>query len=234
MAAFADARGDRPLHMLINNAGIMACPLAYTADDLEMQVGTNHFGHFLLSLGLARSLMNAAEEGQGSRVVSVSSGGHRRSPVHFDDPNYRHRPYDKWEAYGQSKTANCAVRGRPSTSGSRTWGVTANAVMPGAILTPLQRHLPREEMVALAVGSTRRASRSPRVSKTPRAGASSTSVWAATGEELEGIGGLYLENLAQAEIAKPGDRTGVMAYALDPEAAERLWLLSEETTGVSL
>jgi NAD(P)-dependent dehydrogenase (short-subunit alcohol dehydrogenase family) len=226
--AFTQAWGGRPLHMLINNAGVMACPQSYTADDLEMQIGTNHFGHFALGVGLAKALMNGAEAGRTARLVSLSSIGHLRSPMNFEDPHYRAREYEKWGAYGQSKTANSLFAvGFHKRFKDR--GVTANAVMPGGIMTPLQRHLPREEMIAmgwmdengvLATGF-----------KTPSQGAS-TSVWAATGDELEGVGGLYLENLAEAETYVPGNRFGVAPYALDPEAADRLWDLSEETTGV--
>ncbi|MGH6911156.1 MAG: oxidoreductase [Phenylobacterium sp.] len=226
--AFTAAWGGKPLHMLINNAGVMACPQAYTADDLEMQIGTNHFGHFALGVGLAQALMNGAEAGKTARLVSLSSIGHLRGGVDFDDPNYRNRPYEKWQAYGQSKTAN-SLFGVGFHRRFKDRGVTANAVMPGGIMTPLQRHLPREEMIAmgwmneegvLAVGF-----------KTPAQGAS-TSIWAATGEELEGVGGLYLENLAEAETYVAGNRFGVAPHALDPEAADRLWTLSEETTGV--
>jgi NAD(P)-dependent dehydrogenase (short-subunit alcohol dehydrogenase family) len=226
--AFTAAWGGRPLHMLINNAGVMACPQSYTADGLEMQLGTNHFGHFALGVGLAKALMNGAEPGRTARLVSLSSIGHLRSPMNFEDPHYRNREYDKWAAYGQSKTAN-ALFAVGFHKRFKARGVTANAVMPGGIMTPLQRHLPREEMIAmgwmdengvLATGF-----------KTPAQGAS-TSVWAATGDELEGVGGLYLENLAEAEAYVPGNRFGVAPYALDPEAADRLWALSEETTGV--
>jgi NAD(P)-dependent dehydrogenase (short-subunit alcohol dehydrogenase family) len=230
VAAFALAWGDRPLNLLINNAGVMACPLAYTADDLEMQLGTNHFGHFALGVGLARALMNGAQDGRTSRLVSLSSIGHVRSAMNFDDPNYRSRPYDKWAAYGQSKTAN-ALFAVGFHKRFKDLGVTANSVMPGGILTPLQRHLPREEQMAMgwidADGKLL-----AKGFKTPAQGAS-TSVWAAVGEELEGVGGLYLENLAQAP-PYDGGRVGVAPHALDPEAAERLWALSEETTGVKL
>lgn len=230
VAAFAAAWGDRPLNMLINNAGVMACPLSYTADDLEMQLGTNHFGHFALGVGLARALMNAAEEGRGARLVSLSSIGHLRSALNFEDPHYRSRPYDKWQAYGQSKTAN-SLFALGFTERFKDLGVTANAVMPGGIMTPLQRHLPREEMIAM--GWMNEEGVVTQGFKTPAQGAS-TSVWAAVGDELEGVGGLYLENLAQAGPYVPGNRFGVAPHALDAEAAERLWALSEETTGVSL
>lgn len=230
VAAFAQAWGDKPLNILINNAGVMACPLSYTADDLEMQIGTNHFGHFLLSVGLARALMNGAEAGHSARVVSLSSIGHLRSAIDFDDPHYRSRPYDKWQAYGQSKTAN-ALFAVGFDKRFRDLGVRANSVMPGGIMTPLQRHLPREEMIAM--GWMNEAGVIMEGFKTPAQGAS-TSVWAAVGDELEGVGGVYLENLAQAEPYQPGNRFGVAPHALDPDAAERLWALSEETTGVKL
>lgn len=230
VAAFTRAWGDKPLNMLINNAGVMACPLTYTTDDLEMQLGTNHFGHFALGVGLARALMNGAADGHGARLVSLSSIGHLRGGIEFDDPHYRSRPYDKWQAYGQSKTAN-ALFAVGFTKRFSEHGVTANSVMPGGIMTPLQRHLPREEMIAM--GWMNEEGVVTQGFKTPAQGAS-TSVWAAIGDELEGVGGLYLENLAQAEPYQPGNRFGVAAHALDPQAAERLWALSEETTGVKL
>jgi len=227
--AFAERWGDRPLNILINNAGVMACPLAYTEDGLEMQIGTNHFGHFLLSVLLAPNLIAGAKRfGRTSRLVSLSSIGHRRGPVNFDDPHYRHRPYDKWESYGQAKTAN-ALFAVGFNKRFKDQGVTANAVMPGGIMTPLQRHLPLEEQKALGWidddGKVRDGF------KTPAQGAS-TSVWAAVGDELEGVGGLYLEDLAQAAPwSKDNPWAGVMPHALDPETAERLWALSVETTG---
>ncbi|WP_333585393.1 oxidoreductase [Phenylobacterium sp.] len=231
VAAFVDAWGERPLDVLINNAGVMACPLDYTSDDLEMQIGVNHFGHFLLSLGLARALMNAAEEDRAARVVALSSIGHRRSPIHFDDIHYRQRPYDKWEAYGQSKTAN-ALFAVGFDARFAEHGVNANAVMPGGIMTPLQRHLTQDEMSALgwidAEGKVREGF------KTPEQGAS-TSVWAAVADELEGEGGLYLEDCSVALPWTPEKpHQGVMDHAQDPEAADRLWTISEQTVGASL
>jgi NAD(P)-dependent dehydrogenase (short-subunit alcohol dehydrogenase family) len=231
VASFASAWGDRPLNILINNAGVMACPQSYTAQDLEMQVGTNHFGHFLLSVLLARSLMNGADEGRGSRLVSLSSIGHRRGGVVFDDIHYRNRPYDKWESYGQAKTAN-ALFAVGFHDRFADLGITANAVMPGGIRTPLQRHLTDVEMRAF--GWIDEQGRVNERFKSPEQGAA-TSVWAALAPELEGVGGLYLENCNQAVAwteANPFE--GVMPHALDPEAAERLWAVSEETTGVRL
>jgi NAD(P)-dependent dehydrogenase (short-subunit alcohol dehydrogenase family) len=227
--AFAERWGERPLNLLINNAGVMACPLAYTEDGLEMQIGTNHFGHFLLSVLLAQNLVAGAKSsGKTSRLVSLSSIGHRRSPVNFDDPNFRDRPYDKWESYGQAKTAN-ALFAVGFNKRFKDQGVTANAVMPGGIMTPLQRHLPLDEQKAL--GWIDDAGKVRDGFKTPQQGAS-TSVWAAVGDELEGVGGLYLEDLAQAKPwTKEAGWSGVMPYALDPEQAERLWALSVKTTG---
>lgn len=227
---FAARWGARPLHLLINNAGVMACPLQRTADGLEMQIGTNHFGHFLLGVLLAPALeLGARARGRPSRLVSLSSIGHRRSGIHWDDPNYLARPYDKWEAYGQAKTANALFAvGFERRYGQR--GIHANAVMPGGIMTPLQRHMTREEMVAMgwidaATGQLRDGF------KTPEQGAS-TSVWAALGAELEGRGGLYLEDCQQAlPWSKESPWQGVLPHALDPEAAERLWALSAQTVG---
>ncbi len=226
--AFTAAWGGKPLNMLINNAGVMACPQTYTIDDLEMQIGTNHFGHFALGVGLAQALMNGAAPGRSARLVSLSSIGHVRSAMDFDDPNYRARAYDKWGAYGQSKTAN-ALFAVGFHKRFKDRGVAANSVMPGGIMTPLQRHLPREEQIAM--GWISEDGVIAQGFKTPAQGAS-TSVWAAVGDELEGVGGLYLENLAEAEAYQPGNRFGVAPHALDPEAAEKLWALSEETTGV--
>ena len=227
--AFAERWGDRPLNILINNAGVMACPLAYTEDGLEMQIGTNHFGHFLLSVLLAPNLVAGAKaSGKTSRLVSLSSIGHRRAPMNFDDPHFRTHPYEKWESYGQAKTAN-ALFAVGFDKRFKDQGVRANAVMPGGIFTPLQRHLPIEEQKAMGWLDD---DGKPRAGfKTPEQGAS-TSVWAAVGDELEGQGGLYLEDLAQAvPWSQDHPWAGVMPHALDPEAAERLWALSVETTG---
>ncbi len=227
--AFAEAWGERPLAILVNNAGVMACPLTYTADDLEMQIGANHFGHYLLSVLLAPALIAGAERrGRPSRVVALSSIGHRRSAVHFDDPHYRRRPYDKWEAYGQSKSAN-ALFAVAFHDRFKDLGVTANSVMPGGIMTPLQRHLTREEMIGF--GWMDESGQVNSRFKSPEQGAA-TSVWAALGPELEGVGGLYLEDCAEAlPWSRETPFAGVMPHALDPESAERLWALSEATTG---
>lgn len=228
--AFADRWAATPLHILINNAAVMACPLDRTKDGFEMQIGTNHFGHFLLGTLLAPALVAGAQgAGNASRLVSLSSIGHRRSGINWEDPHYTTRAYDKWESYGQAKTAN-ALFAVGFHQRFKDQGVTANAVMPGGIMTPLQRHLPHEEMVALgwideATGKIRDGF------KTTEQGAS-TSVWAAVGPELEGVGGLYLEDCAQAGLwTKEVPWVGVMPHALDPADADRLWTLSEKTVG---
>lgn len=214
-----------PLHILINNAGVMASPLMHTAQGYEMQIGANHLGHFLLATLLAPSLEAGAKAGRPARVVSLSSIGHRRSDIRWDDPHFRNGDYDKWVSYGQSKTAN-ALFAVGATQKWKDRGILANAVMPGGILTPLQRHLTKEEQIGFG-WIDENGTPNPRM-KTPEEGAS-TSVWAAVGPELEGVGGLYLENCAQA---KPWSQDepweGVMPHALDPAGAERLWAWSEK------
>src|SRR5207249_1359400 len=160
------------------NAGVMACPLSYTQNGFESQFGTNHLGHFLLTVLLMDALKAAAP----ARVVSLSSSGHRRSDIHFEDINYRQRTYDKWEAYGQSKTAN-ALFAVGVTAHGIAHGVTANAVMPGAIMTGLQKHLPAEEMREM--GWMNEKDELNPVFKTLEQGAS-TSIWAAVAPELDG------------------------------------------------
>lgn len=227
--AFGARWGERPLNILINNAAVMACPLDHTKDGLEMQIGTNHFGHFLLSLLLAPALIAGAKaSGKTSRLVALSSIGHVRSDIRWDDPHFRQGDYEKWASYGQAKTAN-SLFAVGFNSRFKDQGVTANAVMPGGILTPLQRHLPIEEQRAM--GWLDENDNAVKGFKTTEQGAS-TSVWAAVGPELEGIGGLYLEDCAQAlPWSKENPRGGVMPHALDRESAERLWAMSVETTG---
>jgi NAD(P)-dependent dehydrogenase (short-subunit alcohol dehydrogenase family) len=203
-----------PLHILVNNAGVMASPEAHTDDGWESQFATNHLGHFALALGLHPALAAA----DGARIVAVSSSGHLWSPVVFDDINFRFRPYDPLLAYGQSKTANVLFAAEASTRWSES-GISANALNPGAIQTNLQRH----------VGGTVRTP--PELQKTPQQGAA-TSVLLAASPLLEGIGGRYFADCNEATLvdhrpdgfAKPG--TAVAPYALDPDNARRLWELS--------
>ncbi|GIJ65481.1 SDR family NAD(P)-dependent oxidoreductase [Virgisporangium ochraceum] len=223
VAAFT-ASWDGPLHLLVNNAGVMAAPLTRTPEGWELQFATNHLGHFGLTAGLHRALaQGAAETGRGSRVVSVSSAGHLRSPVDFDDPHFERRGYEPWTAYGQSKTANILF----AVELTRRWqadGVTANALHPGGIRTNLQRHVSEADLDAI-----RRSVGAASFSwKSVEQGAA-TSVLLATSPLLEGVGGRYFEDCNEAGPNRPGERTGVAAYALDPEAARRLWTVSEES-----
>jgi NAD(P)-dependent dehydrogenase (short-subunit alcohol dehydrogenase family) len=194
------------LHVLVNNAGVMAMPEEHTAEGWEMQFATNHLGHFALALGLHDAL---AATGSG-RIVSVSSSAHMLSPVVFDDIHFAFRPYDKWLAYGQSKTANVLF----AVGATARWaddGITANALMPGAIATNLQRH----------VGGLRTP---PELQKTAEEGAA-TSVLLATSPLLEDIGGRYFADCNEAGLVtrRTKDMSGVAPYALDRGNADRLW-----------
>ena len=214
------ASWDGPLDVLVNNAGVMACPLARTPEGWELQFATNHLGHFALANGLHRALAQAGK----ARIVSVSSSGHLRSPVVFEDIHFRQREYDPWLAYGQSKTANILF----AVEATKRWagdGITVNALMPGGIRTNLQRYVTDEELNRLRA----QISSSEDVRwKTPEQGAA-TSVLVATSPLLEGIGGRYFEDCNEASLNQPGSRRGVAAYALDPDAAARLWQVSLDT-----
>ncbi|PVZ08502.1 SDR family NAD(P)-dependent oxidoreductase [Actinomycetospora cinnamomea] len=230
VAAFADRflASDRAIDMMIDNAGIMATPETRVGPGWEAQFATNHLGHF----ALVNRLWPAIARGRDARVVSVSSRGHHRSPVRFDDLDWRAEPYDKWAAYGQSKTANILFALHLDTLAA-PHGVRAFSLHPGGILTPLQRHLPREEMVALGWIDDE-GNPTPEAAagfKTPGAGAA-TEVWAATSPQLAGRGGLYLEDCEVAGPAEEAGAQGVRPYAVDPDAAARLWAVSAERTGV--
>ena len=215
---------DQPLHILINNAALMACPLTRSPNGYEAQFATNHLGHFLLTGRLIPQLKAAAP----ARVVALSSVGHRLSPIHFDDIHFTQRKYDKWLAYGQAKTAN-ALFALELNRRLSPFGITANAVHPGGIMTGLQQHLTQEEMTAM--GWFDKDGHPHPIFKTI-AGGASTSVWAATTPELEGKGGLYLEDCNEAEPATPEKRTGgYQPYIRDEAAAARLWQMSEEMVG---
>ena len=216
-----------PLHLLVNNAGIMATPLSYTADGFESQFGTNHLGHFALTAGLLPALRAAG----GARVIVLSSRAHRRSDVMLDDPNYRRRPYDPWEAYGQSKTAN-ALFAVGITRQHAADGITANALMPGAINTGLQGHLSDSDLRSLGWVQSGGALAPPAGWKTIPQGAATT-VWAALAPELEGSGGHYLEDcaIAQPWLADGNPPNGhYLPYALDAGHATLLWDLSAKLT----
>ncbi|MFB6954976.1 SDR family NAD(P)-dependent oxidoreductase [Streptomyces niveus] len=213
VAAFATA-WQGPLHILVNNAGVMAEPLNRTPEGWEHQFATNHLGHFGLALGLHDALTEAGN----ARIVSVSSSGHLRSPVVFDDIHFENREYEPWSAYGQSKTANVLF----AVEATKRWaadGITVNALMPGGIRTNLQRHQEGNPEFKTLMDSYSW--------KTPEQGAA-TSVFVAVSPLLESIGGRYFEDVAEAGPHVPPGNTGVADYALDPEAAARLWDVSQE------
>lgn len=212
------------LHVLVNNAGVMAPPLLRTAQGFELQLGTNHLGHFLLTRLLEPALRAAAP----SRVVNVSSRGHLRTGMDFDDPHWRTRDYDRWKAYGQSKTANVLF----AVELERRWGpagIHAYALHPGVIMTELSRHLSAADLAALSSGARPGGGQLTLVDVPTGA---ATQVWAATAPELEGRGGLYLEDCAVAGPT-PGDGSaGYAPWAVDPDAAARLWEWSEREVGL--
>jgi NAD(P)-dependent dehydrogenase (short-subunit alcohol dehydrogenase family) len=222
----ATFRADHPLlHVLINNAGVMASPQEQTADGFDLQLGTNHLGHFALTTELLPALQAAADTGADVRIVNLSSRGHFRGGINLDDPHYRTRPYDKWEAYGQSKSANVLF----TVELERRFGpagIHSYAVHPGVIATELSRHLSRDDVTVLAA----RAPVGTLKFKSIPAGAA-TSVWAATAPELREQGGRYLEDVSVAEPADAQRTHGVAPHAVDPELAARLWAWSREQIG---
>ncbi|MFJ9096976.1 SDR family NAD(P)-dependent oxidoreductase [Streptomyces sp. NPDC102405] len=226
--AFAERFLDsgRTVDLVIDNAGIMACPETRVGPGWEAQFATNHLGHF----ALVNRLWPAIEPG-GARVVSVSSRAHHFSGMRWDDVHWR-TGYDKWQAYGQAKSANVLFAVHLDRLGADR-GVRAFSLHPGGILTPLQRHLPKAEMVERGWIDEQGNVLNPSGFKSPEQGAA-TQVWAATSPQLAGMGGVYLEDCDIAEPAVDGDESGgVKAWATDPEQAERLWTLSAELTGVN-
>lgn len=230
----------QPLHILMNSAGIMAVPvLARDASGQELQFATNHLGHFRL----ARRLWPALAAAGAARIVSVSSAGHRFSPLVFDDPAYDRRPYDPWTAYGQSKTANALFAIEADRRGKAD-GIRAYSLHPGGIAgTGLERHIPRETLIAAnVIDAAGNPVRDPaRDLKTVEQGAA-TQVWCATSPQLDGIGGVYCLDSDVARLLPSGTMVsildshgekrvaGVEAHAADPEAAARLWQISETLT----
>jgi len=216
----------KPLHMLINNAGIMACPLARVGPGWESQFGVNHLGHMQLGLGL----LPALEKADGARMVCLSSTAHIRGDVNWEDPNYETSEYEKWNAYAQAKSANALF----ALGADMRWqdkGIRSFSVHPGGIFTPLQRHLTVEEMAAL--GWMNEDGTVPDVIKamfkTPEQGAS-TEVWAATSPMLGGKGGVYCEDCDIARLADDNSQRWehARAWICDDAKAERLWEISEK------
>jgi len=237
-----DAFGDRflaqnaPLHILVTSASIMAAPdLTLDVRGYEIQFATNHLGHFQLT----RRLLPVLRAAKGARVVSVSSLGHRYSPVHFEDINFEHRPYGPWLAYGQSKTANILFAVELDAR-EKDNGIRAFSLHPGSIAgTGLEKYIPRQMLIDAGILDTdgKPILDPERNLKTVEQGAA-TSVWCAVSPQLDGIGGVYCENCDVAPISgfdggetTIGDSTrmtGVMPYAIDSDTAKCLWTLSEK------
>ncbi|WP_020673448.1 SDR family NAD(P)-dependent oxidoreductase [Amycolatopsis nigrescens] len=221
---FADRFLDtgRTLDIVINGAGIMACPETRVGPGWEAHFATNHLGHFALVNRLRPAL-------DGARVVSVASSGHFLAGIRWDDLQFR-RGYDRWLAYAQSKTANALFAVHLDALGADA-GLHAFAVHPGSILTPLQRHIPHHEQVAQGwIGQDGEPAAG---FKTPAQGAA-TAVWAATSPLLENHGGAYCQDCDLAEPASTDDMLvgGVKPWATDAAEAARLWALSSELTGL--
>lgn len=221
-----------PLHLLINNAGVMALPSRELTDrGWELQFATKHIGHFALTAGLHDALAAGAHSGLEARIVSLSSRGHLRSPVVFDDLRFDKRPYDPGLAYGQSKTANVLL----AVEAHRRWspeGITANAVHPGAIFeTNFSRHMSPDVLERVWSQVRERQERSGAFGFKTREQGAATSVLVATSPQLDGIGGRYFEDCNPAQPLpadfSPEAASGVAPYALDPENASRLWEVSE-------
>lgn len=228
--AFAASMQDSltRLDLLINNAGVMASPKSLVGPGWESQFGICHMGHFALTRGLF-SLLEATH---GARTVALSSTAHKMSDIRWDDINFESTEYDKWQAYGQAKTANALFANALSRRLSNSGGL-AFSVHPGGIFTPLQRHLPKEEMIAMGwLGEDGEPSELAKAGfKSPEQGASTT-LWAATSAQLAEKPGVYCEDADIAPVTDPESQTarymGVNPHACDDESAERLWSLSEK------
>jgi NAD(P)-dependent dehydrogenase (short-subunit alcohol dehydrogenase family) len=216
----------KPFDVIIANAGVMACPKGTTVDGFETQFGTNHLGHFVLVNRIASLLRT------GSRLVNLSSAGHRYADVDLEDPNFEHSPYAEFTAYGRSKTANVLFAVEFDRR-HKTSAVRATAVHPGGIRTELSRHLTPDALAKLIadIDASQPKGAAPFSYKSIPQGAA-TSVWAACVADAEAIGGRYCEDCHVAEVASvPGVREGVQPYALDPQRARALWQKSEELVG---
>jgi NAD(P)-dependent dehydrogenase (short-subunit alcohol dehydrogenase family) len=232
VAAFV-AAWDGPLDILVNNAGVMALPeLQLTSGGWELQFATNHLGHFSLAHGLQASLAASGD----ARIVSLSSRGHLRSPLVFEDINFRERPYDPWLAYGQSKTANVLF----AVGATQRWageGIYANSVHPGAIIeTNLSRYSMKPAVqVRLRESGEYITPEGVRMRFKTIAQGAATSVLLATSPQLEHVGGRYFEDCNEAAALAGenlgGHAAGVAAYAVDPDNARRLWELSLQAFG---
>ena len=216
------------LDLLINNAGIMACPETRIGNNWESQFAVNHIGHFLLT----NELMDMMEDVEGARFVSLSSSAHSLTGILWDDIHFQETPYDKWMAYGQSKTA-CSLMAIEFNTRMKDKGVEGFAVHPGGIITPLQRHLEKEEMVALGWmdedGSPSELAKN--FFKSTSQGAS-TALWCATSPDLNGLGGVFCEDCDIAKRKSEVDESmqryfGVADWAVNTDEGSRLWEATE-------
>lgn len=238
--AFAEKflAAGRPLHLLINNAGIMWVPLRRDQRGYESQLATNHLGHFQLTARLWPALKKA----NGARVVNVSSFGHQMAPFNFDDPNFEHREYETLQGYGQSKTANNLFTLELDSRGSAS-NIRAYAVHPGSVNgTELGREAPIDlfkQMGTFDADGNLRPEVAEKLKTLPQGAA--TTIWCATSAQLNGIGGVYCEDADIAELDQgniehryedPSTLRGVLPYSLDETSAKRLWDLSEQMTGL--
>lgn len=211
----------RPLHMLVNNAAVMAHPERRDARGYDRTFAVNHLGHFQLTARLWPALVPA----ESARVVTLSSRGHRFASIDFDDLHFDRREYDITVAYAQSKTAN-ALFSLALDARGKDLGIRSFAVHPGVITTGLNRHMDQTQRGdALAAYGPRR---------TPEQGAATT-VWCAASAQLEGLGGVYCEDVDIAEAVEPSTAAtnGARPWVLDRDLAERLWTVTEELTGVA-
>ena len=220
-----NAKGET-FDLIVANAGVMATPFGHTADGFETQFGTNHLGHFLFVNRIAGLIA------EGGRLVNVSSAGHRYSDVDLDDPNFEHTPYDRWQAYGRSKTANILFAVEFDRR-HKERGVRATALHPGGIMTELSRHMEEGELEALIeqLNAARTKGQPAFELKSIPQGAA-TSVWAGVVAPAEEVGGRYCEDCHVAEFTEGSEvGPGVRSYALDPDNARALWAKSEELVG---
>lgn len=216
---------EGPLHLLVNNAGLVTGGLDRTSEGWELQFATNHLGHFVLTAGLHRALAAGAVERDGARIVSLSSTAHMRANIDFDDLHFNRRPYDPQIAYAQAKTANSLL----AVEAIRRWasdGIVANTVNPGGVATGLQRNFTSQQKASLDAAEAAGLF----AYKTVEQGAATTIV-AAVRPEFAHVGGRYLDDAREAYTV-PNDADladhphGVKAWALDPAAAEQLWTVS--------
>ena len=214
------------LDILINNAAVMACPQMPTKEGWDLQFAVNHIGHFIITKGLLPTMSSS-----GSRIVTLSSTGHKLSGIQWEDVHFE-ESYDKWKAYGQSKTAASLLAVEISER-MKDEGIKTYSVHPGGIFTPLQRHLEKEEMIALGwLGEDGELSEMAAANfKSPTQGAS-TSLWCATSPMLEEVSGVYCENCDVAVRQEDGPMAryiGVADWAVDTDEAAKLWDLTEHT-----